>query len=353
MKILIVKTSALGDVIQSFGVLNDLHARFPGVQIDWVVEQSLLSLVAAHPLIRRAIPRQDLQTLRAEKYDLLFDLQGNCKSGLVTFLARSCKKIGFGRRSVCEWPNLLATRVHINVSPKLNMRLQYISLVQSYFQKNMNLFFANGIPLLSHERYVTPRVRLTISAAEQERLDAIVALPGRKIMVCPGSKWRNKQLRPDVWVAFLRRVVDHLGASLVIVGEERSAFPEIFAAFPEALFLEKPSFPLWQNAMSSVDLVLAVDSSALHLCGTTETPSFSFFGPTRPELFKPIGAQHGHIHGSCPYGRTFEKQCPLLRSCTTGACLRELEAEELFEHFLLFEPVAKTKSSGCLCIDVY
>jgi heptosyltransferase-1 len=155
-------------------------------------------------------------------------------------------------------------------------------------------------------------------------------------MVCPGSKWRNKQLRPDVWVAFLHRAVDHLGASLLIVGEERSAFPELFAAFPRAAFLEKPSFPLWQNAMSAVDLVLAVDSSALHLCGTTKTSSFSFFGPTRPELFKPIGAQHGHIHGSCPYGRTFEKQCPILRSCPTGACLRGLEAEELFDRFLLF-----------------
>ena len=338
MKILIVKTSALGDVIQSFSVLNDLHARFPGVRVDWVIEQSLLSLVAAHPLIHRAIPRQDLQALRAEKYDLLFDLQGNCKSGLVTFLARSRKKIGFGRRSVREWPNLLATHVHINVPPRLNMRLQYLALVQSYFQKNIEL---------------TPQVRFSISPAEQEKLNEILVLPGRKIMVCPGSKWRNKQLRPDVWVAFLHKVIDRLSASLLIVGEERSAFPELFAAFPQAIFLEKPSFPLWQNAMSAVDLVLAVDSSALHLCGTTETPSFSFFGPTRPELFKPIGAQHGHIHGRCPYGRTFEKQCPLLRSCPTGACLRELEAEELFERFNLFKFIQITEPTESRLTSLY
>ena len=314
MKILIVKTSALGDVIQSFGVLGDLHVRFPHAQIDWVIEPSLYSLVAAHPLVRRAIPRKEWRAIRAEKYDLLFDLQGNCKSALVTLLARSRKKIGFGWHSVREWPNLLATRIHVNVPRALNMRLQYLALIQHYFQSQLPL---------------APPVRFSISAEEQQRLDQVL-LPGRKIMVCPGSKWRNKQLRPDVWVGFLQRVLQETPAHLIIVGEERSAFPELFEAFPEARFLEKPSFPLWQNAMSAVDLVFAVDSSALHLCGTTDTPSFSFFGPTRPELFKPIGPQHGHVHGSCPYGRQFDKQCPLLRSCPTGACLRSLEAEGLF-----------------------
>src|SRR5882724_4710863 len=102
--ILIVKTSSLGDIIQAFNVLDDLHNRFPTASIDWAVEASFHSIVAAHPLVRRAIPlaikrRRNLwgalRALRQDRYDLVFDLQANCKSGLITLLARGGIKVGY------------------------------------------------------------------------------------------------------------------------------------------------------------------------------------------------------------------------------------------------------------------
>ena len=100
-----------------------------------------------------------------------------------------------------------------------------------------------------------------------------------------------------------------------------------------SVVVDRLPLPTWQNLMDEVDLVIAVDSSALHLCGTTSTPSFSIFGPTSQRVFKPMGERHFAVQGSCPYGRTFEKQCPVLRSCPTGACIKELTVEELFEAF--------------------
>jgi heptosyltransferase-1 len=83
MKVLIVKTSSLGDIIQSFGVLDYLHNKFPGVEVDWVVESSLQSIVSAHPLVHKAIPVDTksirkkwsgivaaIKTLREQQYDL-------------------------------------------------------------------------------------------------------------------------------------------------------------------------------------------------------------------------------------------------------------------------------------------
>ena len=93
------------------------------------------------------------------------------------------------------------------------------------------------------------------------------------------------------------------------------------------------SLPLWQALMWEMDGVIAVDSAALHLCGTTQTPSFSVFGPTLPSYFKPMEPRHVAVHGSCPYGRTFSSQCPVLRTCATGACIRQLPADELFHSF--------------------
>src|SRR3989344_3286320 len=144
LQILIIKTSSLGDIIQAFPILNALLRRFPRASIDWVVEEALAPLVSAHPLVRKTIPFNiqglkknglrasawkslwsSLRELRRDRYDLVFDLQANTKSGLLTALARACAKVGFGPKSVREWPNLLATNVRFDIPRQLNIRLQH------------------------------------------------------------------------------------------------------------------------------------------------------------------------------------------------------------------------------------
>lgn len=334
--ILIVKTSSLGDIVHSFPVLNYLHRRFSQASIDWAVAQGLESLVASHPLVRRAIPLDlktpgktilSLRRIREESYDLLFDLQGNCKSGLVTFFARAKEKVGFGFRSAREWPNALATHHRFEVSRKLNIRLFNLQLLQRFFGDT--------------EPFEIDGVAFKIDAAEKRTVEKILEAPelqqGTRIMVCPGSKWPNKQLSLDCLTDLLLRISRSFDASFLCMWgseAERAYCEALRAALPDrCVLVDKLPIPIWQNLMSEMDLILAVDSSALHLCGTTSTPSFSVFGPTSPEVFKPIGPRHFAIQGPCPYGRTFEKQCPILRTCPTGACIRQLKGEELFKAF--------------------
>ena len=107
MRVLIVKLSSLGDVVHALPVLQDIHAKLPGVTIDWVVEPAFAPLlrrvagieeIIEFPLRRwrtswwkavvRAEFRQFRQRLRREPYDLVIDLQGLTKSALVARLAR-------------------------------------------------------------------------------------------------------------------------------------------------------------------------------------------------------------------------------------------------------------------------
>jgi len=338
--ILIVKLSSLGDIIQSFPVLHLLHEALPGVQIDWAVEASMASLVAAHPLVRQAIPldlrgakkswdwhafRRDIGQLRAKKYDSVIDLQKNTKSGLITLLAKSSTKVGFGWRSVREWPNVLATNVRFEVAATDNMRQQYLSLVEQFLKRK-----ASANP---------PSIRLHISDTERAKIGAILqsSRATRSIMVCPGSRWRNKQLPVETMIAFLQEIVGPLDGSLFLMwgnADERAYVEQIQRHFPERSQIIDPlSLPVWQNLMAEMNLVIAVDSAALHLCGTTSTPSFSLFGPTAPALFKPIGTQHGALQGTCPYNTQFIKQCPRLRTCATGACLRQMSVESICQAF--------------------
>lgn len=341
--ILIVKTSSLGDIVQSFDVLPYLHQKFPGVQIDWVVEASLASLVSAHPLVHQAIPLdvqglkkswnlakfwRDLKDLRNKKYDLLFDLQKNTKSGIITAFARSPMKVGFGRKSVREWPNLLATHRKFEVSAVQNVRLQYVGLIKQFLSEERGPMMVGG-------------VCFKIAASEQDRIATILRakeLSAKyKIMVCPGSRWPNKQLPLETMVGFLKKIEERLEVSFLFMwgdaGEKRTCEKMQQQFSQNSLVIDKLKIPVWQNLMNAMGLVIAIDSSALHLCGTTKAPSFSLFGPTAPEIFKPIGERHCAIQGACPYGQKFAKQCPKLRTCPTGTCIRGLKVDEIFDKF--------------------
>jgi len=355
MKILIVKASALGDIIQCFPILDDLRKRFAKVTIDWVVDVSLASIVSSHPLVDQVIAvhskklkswRQalfffrDLRRLKRLSYDVVFDLQGNFKSAMLAASVRSPLKVGFGWRSVRERISLLATNRRFEVSPTLNIRLQYLSLVQQFFEPHLPSFAreVRRTQLLCADPL---GVRFRIDAAEREKLREILEHPALKvpcrIMVCPGSKWINKQIPLETLALFLQRVQDRLGASFCLMwGDEaeKAYCTQLQSYFPEhSLVVDKLPLPTWQNLMNEMQLVIAVDSSALHLAGTTSAPSFSLFGPTSFEIFKPIGARHFAFQGPCPYGRTFTKQCPLLRTCPTGACLRNLTVDQIFTSF--------------------
>jgi len=131
MRILIVKTSSLGDILHAFPILDYLKEHFPKARVDWVVERPFAELICRHPLVRQTLlidtrawrknlwrGREAIGAFKRElqqiTYDWLFDLQGNCKSGLITYLARAKEKVGFGKATVPEWPNLLVTKRRYN-----------------------------------------------------------------------------------------------------------------------------------------------------------------------------------------------------------------------------------------------
>ncbi len=344
--ILIVKTSAIGDVIQTFPVLEYLRSKFPKSRIDWVVEKEIAPLLKAHPQIDNVIEIQSrswrktpfkLQTyqefasfaksLRGTTYDLLFDLQGNTKSAVVTAIAKANVKVGFGRSCVREKCNLLVTNKRFNFSATLNIRHKYLKLAQSYFN-DTDPFEAQGISL-------------QIQTEEKQRLDEICkeeVLSGpAQLMVCFGSKWPNKRLETATLIAFLQKISSeyHPFYLFIFGNEEERQLCEQFAEHfkKNSVSVGNLTLPLWQALMQKVDGVIAVDSAALHLCATTSTPSFSIFGPSAASYYKPLEKRHFAIQGSCPYGRTFSSRCPILRTCPTGACIRELSADTLFAQF--------------------
>ena len=119
-KILLVKTSSLGDVIHALPAVSDVHARFPDASVDWVVEAPFAAIPALHRGVGRVIPvavrrwrgrllqhetwremRAFAAGLRAQRYDAVIDLQGLVKSALIVRMAQG-PRMGYDRRSARE-----------------------------------------------------------------------------------------------------------------------------------------------------------------------------------------------------------------------------------------------------------
>lgn len=332
MKILIIKTSSLGDIVQSLSVIPYLKDRYPSAQIDWIVEEPFSQLLINHPDLHRVFriqtkkwrkffwkkeSRQEISTflseLRKEDYHLIFDLQGNIKSGLCAWQAKSPIKVGFGCRTVSEWPNLLFSNRKFNPPPGLNIREDYLYLAQMGNSPS--------------------------SAPLEERQEAVKA-PPLKIMICPGSNWENKTLSSSTLIEFLKRIQSHLSCHYLFIWgtpNEKKDLEVIQKEFPETSTLcEKLNLNELKDLMNQMDLVIAMDSLPLHLAGTTRAKTYSIFGASSSNKYKPLGQQHHAFQGACPYNQKFEKRCKLLRSCKTGGCMKNIRGEQLFDHFILW-----------------
>ncbi len=336
-RFLIVKLSSLGDIIQSFPCISYLKAKFPETQIDWAVETSHQSLLRAHPDINHVIAfdtkswrkktsylgalpeiKTAMKSLRETTYDAIFDLQGNTKSGCVTHFAKGADKVGFSWNTLPEKLNYLATTKRYSIDSRKQITEQYLSLLQSYYQ--------------DPQEFTPPQVRLRLTEDEKQFLSPFQN-QRNQVMVCPGSNWENKKLSKTTLISFLKHTHEQTGCFFHLIwGSEKECkeIEEVHRALPD---ISKPlgnlSVPLWQNIMGEMDKVISVDSSALHLAASIGTPTFSIFGPSMPAIYKPKGKEHTAIQGVCPYRITFEKRCPQLRSCKTGACTKNLNITDL------------------------
>lgn len=339
--ILLVKTSSIGDVIQALPALQYLRARFPQATIDWVVEESNASLLLASPSLSNIIVIDTkawrsslsawkgfmgtLKNLRSKNYDLLFDLQGNTKSACVTFLAKAKEKIGFDSTHVQEKTNLLVTTKRVSLAKTLNAQMKYLQLIQHYFNDDAV--------------FMPQPISMNITFLEKNRLEALLsnrALKHRlRLMVAAHSRWSNKEIQVETLCSLLTHISTQYSVCFIFVyhtkSEKEQADYMVQRFKSQSFSVGDLSLPLWQNLMNQIDGVISVDSAALHLCATTNTPSFSIFGPSLAERYRPLGSQHFSVQGSCPYGVQFWSRCPLLRKCSTGACLKGLDSNHLIK----------------------
>lgn len=331
-RILIVRLSALGDIVHALPVLTRLRQSFPAAGIDWLVEENYASTLAlASGLTRQIIVRaksegfapdavrfaagtgywRAARFLRAQTYDVAFDLQGLLKSAVWTRASGARRVIGFDRDHLRE--PLAASFYSETVTPDGSGHV---------IRKNLSILQAlkidPGATDLSVEPHATPEIIKSIQAAGGSN---------GYIVINPGAAWPNKCWPPDRFAALAKSLRDGTGLhSLVTWGPKERELADAVSRASGGAATPAPPTTITDLAalMRSAALVISGDTGPLHIGAAVGAPIVGLFGPTRPERNGPWEPRDEVI------SRAETCVCHHKRHCLRGApCINEITVAEV------------------------
>ncbi|MEJ2689423.1 MAG: lipopolysaccharide heptosyltransferase I [Deltaproteobacteria bacterium] len=338
MNILIVKTSAIGDVTHTLPALNALRHNFPDAHIAWMVEEAAAGIILGHPAIDRLLisrrkswlrnlKRQKKKTLREilafvkelrdTRYDLLLDFQGLLKSSMFIALCRADRKIGFGRGMEHAEMSYLF----------LNERVPPVSMEIHAVDRELGLLRAIGITT-GNVDYALP-----LSPYDHQQADALLdeleMNPAHPLVVInPMTTWPTKYWHKRGFA----EVADRLrlaGNQVVFTGgrDDAGAIAQIQAEMqqPVASVAGRVTLKTLAALFSRAAVVISTDTGPMHIAAAAGTPVVALFGPTAPWRTGPYGKGHLIIRTACACSPCYKKSCAL----GTTACMQDIAVEEV------------------------
>ncbi|MCE0483641.1 MAG: glycosyltransferase family 9 protein [Methylacidiphilales bacterium] len=280
MKILIVKPSALGDIVQALPVLTGLRRQWPDAQIDWIVNDSLSEILDGHPALNKTIhyPRKRwnaplhlpeigrwCRKLREEHYDITIDLQGLLRSAIMTWAAGSPRRLGLtsAREGAGFAYNEYIADTAISNAERYLTCLEYL-----------------GIPVQPHDFQLIPRAPLP---------DSLQSL-GPYIALHPYSKWRTKYWP---W-RYYQELIDSMPEAHFVAVGQGPWFP--LEAEGRLIDLRNClSLSTLVTVLHKAQVVLSTDSGPAHIAGALGRPTLVLYGATDWRESKPLGS-HVRVH---------------------------------------------------------
>lgn len=290
MKILLVKTSSLGDVIHNLPVAADIARELPGAEIDWCVEESFADIPRLSPVVRRVIPvavrrwRKSLlsaptwteigelrRQLQEQAYDAVLDTQGLLKSALIARQAQG-KRLGYAADSARE---PLAARFY---DARFSVDRSLHAVIRNRRLAAAALGYSPDTPL---DYGVTPP---TIDAAW---------LPGGETAVLLTATSRDDKLWAEAhWISLGRELADRGLSPVLPAGNavERARAARIASAVPGAVAAPALSIRELAGIIGRAAMAIGVDTGLAHLATALRVPTIALYTATDPALTGVLGA---------------------------------------------------------------
>lgn len=322
MKILILKPSSLGDVVQALPVLRLLKQHYRGSEIFWWIETRNAPLLEGDPDLagifhfdreRWATPWhwgdiwKSIRELRRQQFDLIIDLQALARSGTVGWLAGGKHFIGLH-----DLRELAAGYYDVSVprpSPEAHAVDWYLGVLKVL-----------GVPVHWNFEWLPRREGL---AREVEALWPMNGTPN--VALLPGARWANKRWPAEHFCELIVRLrARHRDLRFTILGGKADAAlaQTIVAAAPEACLdlTGRTSLPQTIEVLRHCNIVVTNDTGPMHVAAALRKPVVGIFGPTNPERTGPYGQiQHSLQRHDLPCVPCMKPTCAYREPM---ACLR-------------------------------
>jgi len=348
-RILLIKPSALGDVVHTIPVLVKLRARYPRARIDWLITPENAEIVRCHPALSNVVlfARRDfskrvrrlraflsffdlLKQIRRAKYDLVIDMHGQVRSAFFALITGARVRIGFDRPikrtlTVSAEHDLKNVPTHgwrgaregswIAYTHRIPIPTLDVHAIDRYLWVGELLGFDDTPPDLTI--YLSPE---TIRNVDRLLSEKGVSASQPLIVLVPGTIWETKHWTIEGFAGVARQFL-HDGYAVALAGTKRDErrSRQIAAAAPGACDLSGKTTPADLAALiRRAEVTVTNDSGSMHVAASLGKPMVSIFGPTNPVHIGPYERPDSVVRvdlpcSPCNYRRL--SQCPYDHAC--------------------------------------
>jgi lipopolysaccharide heptosyltransferase I len=327
-RIAFIKPSALGDIIHSLPVLTALRHRYPDAHITWVVNRGYAPLLEGHRDLNDVLPfdrklarggllgrlknyGRFVNDLRSRQFDLVIDLQGLFRSGLMTLASGAPRRVGLSTsREGARW-------FYTDVVPVADFNAVHA------VERCWLVAEAFGVGNLRKEFRVPVRNEARAWAGK-----TLHNYPRPWLVLGVASRWPTKRWPPEHFAALARRAQERFGGTAVFVG----GHDETHLSQQTATLLTGPTLdltgrtdlPRLTAVLERSDVMLANDTGPLHLAVALGRPVVAPYTCTKIRLNGPFGQDANAVES------TVWCQGSYLKKCRRLECMTELTPERLW-----------------------
>ena len=336
MRVLVIKTSSMGDVVHTLPALTDASRAYPDVRFDWVVEEAFAPIAERHPAVDRVIPcalrrwrKHPLRAwrsgewpafrrqLRERDYDAVIDAQGLMKSAFLVRRA-SGPTYGLDRDSAREPRSARALDNPLYVPRGRHA----VTRVRQLFARALDYEEPDSLPDYGLGRD-----------------EPVRASEPRQLIFIHGTTWPTKHWPLEHWQALARLATDAGFRVLLPWGSqtERERAEAIAGVSSSARVLPRMKLSELLDQLAELDGFVAVDTGLAHLAAACDLPGVALYGPTDPQLTGVTGRHATSLAADFPCAPCLQKQCTYRGELGRGVnppCFSTLAPEQVWQRWL-------------------
>lgn len=311
-RILIVKPSSIGDIIHSLPFLKAIKEIYPEAELYWLVNRGFEKILEGNPDLNGIIPfdrsiwrynpirgirnfLEMVKHLRALRFDIVFDLQGLLRSGIISLLTGSRERIGL--RYSRELSHIFYTK-----------RLGYSTNNNHAVLRNLSIIDELGGSVREIE------FPIMITEKEVEKMKALLSFRDENTYIAfnPFGGWPSKRWDPKRY-ARLGDLLHKEGYKVVLLGgtKDTEEARRIASYMEKKPILTSGKTDLKELAalLRYIDLLVTNDTGPMHIASAVGTPVIAIFGPTDPRRTGPYGERHKVVTAGVNCSPCFKKRC--------------------------------------------